>query len=103
MAPCLSCSGRRWCVLQPCPSLVQRTWQKGHHPVGSRRVPPFNGKKKMYGWIPNGKGDMRKKGSDFFVLSWYVKSGMVCTEAQQIDGGLLQRDKAHFSHLLFFF
>lgn len=57
----------------------------------------------MYDWILNGEGDMRKKGSDFFVLSWYVKSGMVCTEAQQIDGGLLQRDKAHFSHLLFFF
>lgn len=46
---------------------------------------------------------MRKKGSDFFVLSWYVKSGMVFTEAQQIDRDLLQRDKAHFSHLLFFF
>lgn len=64
-APSLSWSGRRWRVVQPCPSLVQWAGQKGWHPAGSGCVPASNGEK-MYGWILNGEGDMRKKGSDFF-------------------------------------
>lgn len=100
-APSLSWSGRRWCVLLPCPSLVQWAGQKGWHPAGSGCVPASNGEK-MYGWILNGEGDMRKKGSDFFFpsLSWYVKSGTVFTEVQQIEGDHLQRNKANAS--LFF-